>query len=143
MKKISQETVCPLAACPQCSRCLRHTAYLQVRSTAPSMTVVNTELINPDSEGCPYLLVKQCQRIAYGFERLRDAVPRKQLPTLFTRARFGSRASFGRRWHGHPKYGLNPAKQQRILGIFQSLGVDPSIGFDRYQEEEVVVERAD
>ncbi|MBR1941116.1 MAG: hypothetical protein IJ845_07275 [Bacteroidaceae bacterium] len=143
MEKISQNAVCPLADCPQCSKCLRHFNYQQLSSTAPSYTVVNTSLITPDAEGCPYLLVKQYQRIAYGFERLRDAVPRKQLPTLFTRAGFGSRASFDRRWHGHPKYGLNPAEQQRILGIFQSLGVDPSIGFDRYQEEEVVVERAD
>lgn len=140
MKKISQETVCPLAACPQCSRCLRHTAYQQVRSTAPSMTVVNTELINPDSEGCPYLLVKQRQRMAYGFERLRDAVPRKQLPTLFTHARFGSRASFDRRWHGQEKFGLSPKEQSRILDIFKELGVDTSIGFDRYREEEVLVE---
>lgn len=140
MEKISQETVCPLAACPQCNRCLRYTSYLQIRSTAPSMTVVNTELINPDSKGCPHLLVKERQRIAYGFERLRSEVPQKHLFTLFSRAGFGSRASFDRRWHGHPKYGLSPQEQQRVLAIFQSLGVDPSIGFDRYQEEEVLVE---
>lgn len=140
MLKLDQNTVCPLAACPQCSQCLRYKNYLQIRSTAPSMTVVNTELINPDSKGCPHLLLKERQRIAYGFERLRSEVPQKHLFTLFSRAGFGSRASFDRRWHGHPKYGLSPKEQQRLLTIFQDLGVDTSIGFDRYREEEVVVE---
>ena len=134
MLKLDQNTVCPLAACPQCSQCLRYKNYLQIRNKEASMTVVNTELVTPTSEGCPYLLVKKCQRIAYGFERLRNEVPHKHLCTLF------SRASFDRRWHGQPKYGLNPAEQQRLLSIFQSLGVDPSIGFDRYLEEEVLVE---
>lgn len=141
MEKISQNAACPLATCPQCGKCLRHLNYQQLSSTAPSYMVVNTSLITPDAEGCPYLLVKQRQRIAYGFERLRSEVPHRHLTTLFSRAGFGSRASFDRRWHGHPKYGLNPSEQQRLLTIFQSLGVDTSIGFDRYREEEVVVER--
>ena len=63
--KLDQNTVCPLAACPQCSQCLRYKNYLQIRNKEASMTVVNTELVTPTSEGCPYLLVKKCQRIAY------------------------------------------------------------------------------
>lgn len=140
MLKLDQNTVCPLAACPQCSQCLRYKNYLQVRNKEASMTVVNTELVTPTSEGCPYLLVRKSQRIAYGFERLRNEVPRKHLTKLQTLTGFGSRASFDRRWHGYPKYGLNPSEQQRILSVFSSLGVDTSIGFDRYREEEVIVE---
>ena len=140
MLKLDQNTVCPLAACPQCNQCLRYKNYLQIRNKETSMTVVNTELVTPTSEGCPYLLVKKCQRIAYGFDRLRNEVPHKHLCTLFSRAGFGSRASFDRRWHGQEKFGLSPKEQSRILDIFKELGVDTSIGFDRYREEEVVVE---
>ena len=102
---------------------------------------LNTALITPDAEGCPYLLIKQRQRIAYGFERLRGEVPRRHLPTLFSRLAFGSRATHDRHWHGHPGYGLSPQEQQRVLAVFQDMGVNPSIGFDRYREEEVLVER--
>ena len=140
MLKLPQETVCPLAACAHSGRCLRHQNYLKACATAPILSMLNTQLITPDATGCPYLLEKERLRMAYGFERLRDEVPRKHLVTLFSRAGFGSRASFDRRWHGRQGYGLPPAEQHRLLGIFQSLGVDPSIGFDRYREEEVLVE---
>ncbi len=140
MLKLDQNTVCPLAACPQCSQCLRYKNYLQVRNKEVSMTVVNTELVTPTSEGCPYLLVRKSQRIAYGFERLRNEVPRKHLSILPTLMGFGSRASFERRWHDYDKFGLSPSEQQHALEVFSSLGVDTSIGFDRYREEEVVVE---
>ena len=140
MLKLDSNIVCPLAACAQCNRCLRHKNYLQVRDKEASLKVVNTELITPDANGCPYLLVKERQRIAYGFEKLRKSVPWKDLTTLFSRAGFGSRTSFGSRWHGEEKFGLSPKEQSRILNIFKELGVDTSIGFDRYKEEEVLME---
>ena len=135
---LSSNVVCPMAACKKCGECVRHSGYLEAKTSAEHFDMLNPELIATSENGCKYLLVKEQQRMAYGFKKLVGEVKKKDSRWLFTSFRFGSQSTYDRYRRG--LYPLNPQKQTYVLGVFQGFGVDPSVGFDRYQIEDVLVE---
>lgn len=136
--KYQSNVVCQKADCPLSGVCARHADYLEALATEETVLVLNPEKVNPDANGCPHMLKKERQRIAYGFKKLLSEVPKKHLNYLYCRFPYNSQSSYDRRRRG--LYGMNPSEQEQILEIFKRYGVDTSIGFDRYQEEEVYVE---
>ena len=135
---LSPNVVCPKAACKKCGECVRHSGYLEAMALAEHFDMLNPELFTPDENGCKYLLIKEKQRIAYGFKNMVAEVKKKDSRWLFTAFHYGSQSSYDRRRRG--EYSLSPQEQARVLGIFRRFGVDTSIGFDRYQIEDVLVE---
>lgn len=136
--EIPKSIVCPKAACPMSGVCARHADYLEALASKESFTILNPEKVETDANGCPHQLRKEKQRIAYGFTHLLAEVPKKYLNYLYCKFPYQSQSSYDRRRRG--LYGLSPSEQEYILQIFKRYGVDTSIGFDRYQEEEVYVE---
>jgi hypothetical protein len=118
--------------------CARHADYLEALASKEWFTILNPEKVETDANGCPYQLRKEKQRIAYGFTHLLAEVPKKYLNYLYCKFPYRSQSSYDRRRRG--LYGLSPSEQEYILQIFKRYGVDTSIGFDRYQVEEVYVE---
>ena len=135
---LSPNVVCPMAACKKCGECVRHSGYLEAKASAEHYDMLNPEMVTPNENGCKCLLIKEKQRIAYGFKNLVAEVKKKDSRWLFTAFHYGSQSSYDRRRRG--EYSLNPQEQARVLGIFQRFGVDTSIGFDHYQIEDVLVE---
>jgi hypothetical protein len=138
MMTFAKTIVCPKAACPMSGVCARHADYLEALASKESFTILNPEKVETDANGCPYQLRKEKQRIAYGFTHLLAEVPKKYLNYLYCKFPYRSQSSYDRRRRG--LYGLSPSEQEYILQIFKRYGVDTSIGFDRYQVEEVYVE---
>ena len=135
---LSPNVVCPKAACKKCGECVRHSGYLEAKASAEHYDMLNPEMVAPNENGCKYLLIKEKQRIAYGFKNMVAEVKKKDSRWLFTAFHFGSQSTYDRYRRGINS--LSPQKQAYVLGIFQGFGVDPSVGFDRYQIEDVLVE---
>ena len=135
---LSPNVVCPVAECKKCGECVRHSGYLEAKASAEHYDMLNPEMVAPNENGCKYLLIKEKQRIAYGFRNLVAEVKKKDSRWLFTAFPYGSQSSYDRRRRG--EYSLNPEEQTKILNIFRRFGVDTSIGFDNYQIEDVLVE---
>ena len=134
---IGFKEVCPMAACKKSAQCYRYEAYLQAEANALHYDMLNPRLLKCGKNGCPYLLIKGRQRMAYGFRKLVAEVKLKDARNLFYLFRFGSQSSYDRRRRGI--YPLNPAKQEYVLQKFKTLGVDTSIGFDRYEWQDVLM----
>ena len=136
--KLRTSIVCPKADCPKSGVCARYADYLQASEEKETFTVLNSQKVAPTANGCPQQLRKVTQRIAYGFKKLLAEVPKKHLNYFYCKFPYDSQSSYDRRRRG--VYGLSPSEQACILSIFKKYGVDTSIGFDRYQDEEVYVE---
>ena len=135
---LGSSIVCPKADCPMSGVCARYADYLRALEAEETFTVLNPQKVAPTANGCPHQLRKEMQRIAYGFKKLLAEVPKKHLNYLYCKFPYNSQSSYDRRRRG--LYGMSPAEQACILSIFKKYGVDTSIGFDRYQDEEVYVE---
>lgn len=138
VKDINYQATCPMASCSRSNTCARHAKYLKSLAEADTFEVMNVQHLNLDSATCPYHLTVEKQRWAKGFRRIVDTIPwgnakRLYMCTPYTQRRF-YKAKNG-------EIPIEPEMQQTLLSIFGRNGADVSVGFDSYEEKEVLAEK--
>lgn len=134
---ITNADVCPLAACKKSGNCIRYANFLKAKANEDSYSVLNTDRITHDEQGCNHRLVSKIIQHAYGFTKLYNALSIGNRRYFSTYGIFGSESSYYRAKRGDKA--LMPSEQQKLLERFGRLGVDTSIGFDRYCDVTIYV----
>ncbi len=136
-KYIPYSIVCPMASCSRSSACARYAGYLKALAVAQTFEVMNPKLMQVSGDACPYRLVSEKQLWARGFKRLYQSVPKGNSRYLYRYSPYGERR-FYKVMNGEEL--IDPEMQQSMLDFFRRNGADMSLGFDGYEEKEVLVE---
>lgn len=134
---IMDYATCPLASCKKSGTCIRYAAYLKAQEEKESFTILNTSKFTTSDAGCENYLTPVKQRMARGFCRLYETLPKCNSHYFWTRALFTSETSWYRAKRGDLL--LTPKEQEILLATFRENGADVSVGFDGYVEKEVFV----
>ena len=126
---------CPLASCKKSNTCIRHAAYLKAQAEKESFYILNTSKFSASDAGCEHYLTPMKQRMARGFRRLYETLPKCNSHYFWGRTFFASETSWYRAKRGDLL--LTPGEQKILLEAFRENGADISIGFDGYVEKEV------
>lgn len=137
-KYIPYNITCPLASCSRSNTCARYANYQKAKAEEASFMVLNTDLLQVEGEGCPYHLVSERQRWARGFSRLYKSIPSGNAKYLNVYTPFTQRRFYKAK---NGEFPLNPQMQAELLEIFKERGADLSLGFDSYEEQDVLVEK--
>ncbi len=138
VKYINQSAACPMAFCNHSNTCARHAHYLKAVAEADTYEVINIQRLQPDATStCPYYLVTKKIRMAWGFRRIYDTIPHGNAKHLYMCTPYPVRRFYKAK---NAEIPIEPEMQQILLNIFKQNGADISIGFDRYEEKEVLVE---
>ena len=132
---ITNTTGCTHSTCAKKDRCVRYANYQRQFTESDTLSIINPIHVCQTDDGCEYFLIETKQRFAYGFKALAGSVPKKYYDSLLTASSLGSRSTYYRYYRGEK--GLSPTEQQQFLSIIRSLGGNPDIPFDRYEEETV------
>ena len=138
MKYIPFSVVCPMASCTRSNTCARYAHYVKSLADDDTFAVLNTKRMNLDGESCPYHLVVEKQVWARGFQRLYNSIPSGNAHYFYTRTPYTQRRFYKAR---NGEILIEPEMQQRLLAIFRQHGADMTLGFDAYEEQEVLVEK--
>lgn len=130
---MDKSAVCPLMACKKSGICVRYANYLKAKAEQESYSIINTERIHPDDNGCEYCLVARQVKVAYGFEKLYSSLPVANAKYFWRSSCFRSETTYYRYKRGECK--IDVEKQEKLLELFRRKGADISVGFDRYQME--------
>ena len=131
---VTNGTACLLAGCPKSGECVRHRKYLEaVAHGDKCINILNSTLLHPTDGGCTYGLKSVMQRVAYGFDRMYQTVPRNHSSYFHTKVPISSSSEYYRYKGG--KKGMSPAMQELVLMAFEREGADVSVGFDHYRDE--------
>ncbi len=136
VKNISWDATCPMSSCSRSNTCVRHQNYLKSLSEADTYLVMNVSHLALGENTCPYHLVTEKQRWARGFKNIYDTMPSGN--THY----FSHCTPYTERRYYKAKKGeilIDPEMQKKLLDIFERNGADISIGFDSYEEQEVLV----
>ena len=138
VKDINYSATCPMASCSRSNTCARHIKYLKSLAEADTFEVMNVQTLQLSPDTCPYHLTIEKQRWARGFKRIVDTIPwgnakRLYMCTPYTQRRF-YKAKNG-------EILIEPEMQQTLLNIFGQNGADLSVGFDNYEEKEVLLKK--
>lgn len=138
-RNISNTATCPEASCSHSNTCARYANYLKSLAGADTFEILNIRhLQTAGLAACPYHLVTEKQRWARGFKRICDSIPSGNAKHLYTKTPYTQRRFYKARNGEIP---ISPEMQKRLLRIFREIGADTSIGFDVYEEKEVLVEK--
>ena len=137
-KYIPYNITCPLASCSRSKTCARYANYQKAKAEEASFMVLNTDLLQVEGEVCPYHLVSERQRWARGFTRLCKSIPSGNAKYLNVYTPFTQRRFYKAK---NGEFPLNPQMQADLLEIFKERGADLSLGFDSYEEQDVLVEK--
>ena len=132
------EVTCPLASCSRSNTCARYARYQKALAQEATFCVMNPEQLKVGDDTCPYHLVAEKQRWAWGFQRIYDTIPAGKL------YKFNECTPYAVRRFYKAKNGeipIEPKTQAELLALFKDKGGDISLGFDRYEEREVLVEK--
>lgn len=134
---ISNKATCPLSACKKSGECVRYENYLKAKAEELSYIILNTDMVSHDDDGCGHRLVRKVVRMAYGFRKLYNSIPKGNAEFFWTKARLGSESNYYRFKRG--EYPLDPDRQQQLLELVRKHGGNTAVGFDRYADETVLV----
>lgn len=137
VKYINHSVACPMASCNHSNTCARHAHYLKAVAEADTYEVMNLQHLQVDTAACPYHLVTKKIRVAWGFKRIYDTIPHGNAKHLYMCTPYPVRRFYKAK---NAEIPIEPKMQQILLNIFKQNGADMSIGFDRYEEKEVLVE---
>ena len=137
MKYIPSSVVCPMASCTRSNTCARYAQYVKSLAEDDTFEVLNAKRMNLEGESCPYHLVAERQKWARGFRRIYNSIPSGNAHYFYARTPYTQRRFYKAR---NGEILIEPEMQQRLLAIFEQNGADMSIGFDGYEEVEVLVE---
>ncbi|MGN0281054.1 MAG: DUF6078 family protein [Prevotella sp.] len=134
---ISNSAACPLSACKKSGECARYENYLKAKAEEMAYLTLNADMISHGENGCEHRLVRKVVRMAYGFKKLYDSIPKGNANYFWSKTKFGSESTYYRYKGG--KYPIEPYMQQQLLALVRKHGGNPSVGFDRYADETVLV----
>lgn len=137
MKKISLSVVCPMASCTRSNTCARYAQYVKALTCADTFEVLNVKHLQCEGEKCPYHLVSEKQVWARGFQRIYSTIPAGRTHYFYSRTPYARRRFYKAK---NGEIAIDPDMQQHLLSIFREHGADMSIGFDSYEEKDVLVE---
>lgn len=138
MKKyIKSSVVCPMASCTRSNTCARYAQYVKSLVADDTFEVLNAKRMNLESATCPYHLIAEKQVWAKGFRRLYNSIPSGKAHYFYNRTPYTQRRFYKAR---NGEILIDPEMQQQLLAIFSRHGADVSLGFDGYEEREVLVE---
>ena len=135
---ISLKAVCPLASCSCSNTCARYTRFLQEKAESDTFELMNTNRLQVTGETCPYHLTAEKQRWARGFKNIYSTIPHGNT------YKFNLRTSYTQRRFYKAKNGeipIPPEMQQELLTLFEQSGANMGVGFDAYEEHEVLLEK--
>ena len=135
---LSPDICCPLATCTKCHACFRHLNYQKQLSEADHYSVLNTHRHTLTGDACPHFIVERTERWAYGFKSLYASIPLGNAHAADFIQLFPSESSYFRSKRGDRP--LSPDLQCQILALVAQAGGNPTIPFDRYQDETVYAE---
>lgn len=136
MKYIPTYVVCPMASCTRSNTCARYAQYVKSLTDDDTFKVLNAQRLKLEGDTCPYHLVAEKQLWARGFRRIYASIPSGKAHYFYACTPFTQRRFYKAR---NGELALDPKMQQRLLAIFEQHGADMSIGFDSYEEKEVLV----
>ena len=137
MITISKTATCPLSACKKSGECARYENYLKAKAEKMEFLTLNADMVSHGDDGCEHRLVRRVVRMAYGFKKLYDSIPKGNADYFWAKTHFGSESTYYRYKRG--EYPLEPERQQKLLEQVKKRGGNPSVGFDRYADETVLV----
>lgn len=79
-----------------------------------------------------------CPRRARGFTHLRDSIPSVNARYLNVYTPFSQRRFYKAK---NGEFLLDPEMQEALLEVFKKRGADISLGFDSYEDQNVLVEK--
>lgn len=135
---ISSDVTCPLASCSRSHTCARHANYQKALTQEATFSVMNPQLLKVGDDSCPYHLVVEKQRWAWGFQRIYDSMPAGNTHYFSHSTPYTERRYYKAKKGEIP---IEPEMQAQLLAIFKRNGANTSLGFDRYEEREVLVEK--
>lgn len=138
MKKMSLSVVCPMASCTRSNTCARYAQYVKALTCADTFEVLNVKHLQCEGEKCPYHLVSEKQVWARGFQRIYSTIPAGRTHYFYSRTPYARRRFYKAK---NGEIAIDPDMQQHLLSIFREHGADMSIGFDSYEEKDVLVEK--
>ena len=138
MKKISLSVVCPMASCTRSNTCARYAQYVKAQASADTFEVLNAKHLGCEGEKCPYHLVSEKQVWARGFQRIYSTIPAGRTHYFYSRTPYARRRFYKAK---NGEIAIDPDMQQHLISIFREHGADMSIGFDSYEEKDVLVEK--
>lgn len=139
MKYIPFSVVCPMASCTRSNTCARYAQYVKSLASDDTFEVLNTQRLKlEDGNSCPYHLVAERQIWARGFRHLCESIPSGKAHYFYTCTPYTQRRFYKAR---NGEFLIDPEMQKKLLAIFEYYGADISLGFDGYEEKEVMVER--
>lgn len=137
-RNISKTATCPEASCSRSNTCARHANYLKSLAEADTFEMLNIRHLQiTDLATCPYHLTAEKQRWARGFRHIVDTIPSGNAKHLYTITPYTQRRFYKARNGEIP---IEPKMQKHLLRIFKEIGGDVSVGFDSYEEKEVLTE---
>ncbi len=123
--------VCTMASCKMSGECARYQDYLaKTERGEQCLYMLNVSCLKPDANGCQYGVRRVQHRMAVGFRKLYDSMPRAKAKGFYFCATFPSVTAFYKFLNG--KKPMDAELQQKMLDAFASCGVDVSVGFDKY-----------
>ena len=94
-------------------------------------------MVSHGDNGCEHRLVRKTVRMAYGFKKLYNSIPKGNANYFWSTAGLGCESTYYR--HKRGDYPLGPEMQRRLLEKIKEKGGNPAVGFDRYADEVVLV----
>lgn len=137
METTCKNATCPLSACKMSGKCARHENYLKAKAEKMEYLTLNPDMVSHGDNGCEHRLVRKTVRMAYGFKKLYNSIPKGKANYFWSTAGFGSESTYYRYKRG--EYPLEPERQRQLLEKAKARGGNPAVGFDRYSDEEVLV----
>ena len=137
MITISKTATCPLSACKKSGECVRYEIYLKAKAEEMEFLTLNTDMVSHGDDGCEHRLVRKVVRMAYGFKKLYDSIPKGNADYFWAKTHFGSESTYYRYKRG--EYPLEPDRQQQLLALVRNHGGNTAVGFDRYADVIVLV----
>lgn len=138
VKSITFEAACPIASCSRSNTCARYAHYQKALAQEDAFLVMNLNRLQVDADTCPYHLVVEKQRWARGFKRICDTIPSGNAKHLFWSTPYTERRFYKAK---NGEFAIDPATQKELLAGFKQRGADLSVGFDSYEEKEVLLEK--
>lgn len=136
MEFIAFNVVCAMSSCTRSNTCARYAQYLNSLANADTFKVLNAKRMKLEGSTCPYHLVVEKQKWARGFRRIYASIPSGKAHYFHACTPYTQRRFYKAR---NGEIALDPEMQQRLLDIFEQHGADTNIGFDSYEEKEVLV----
>lgn len=131
---------CAATICARKTECALFANYQRQLAEDDNLHILNPEKTPQTAEGCDAFTIAVTQRFAYGFKALVGTIPRVNVSRLRGITDFTCRTTYYRHYRG--EQGLSPEEQTKLLDAVRSLGGDPNVPFDRYQDELVYVRGA-